>query len=548
MKNFKRFTAATLALVMTISSVIFVSAASPIRTPEEEGYSPVRATFEAMGAAVDWHDETRSVYIDFGGLIQIVLHTDDSLAVVNGNSIDLRDGIIFFYDSTFISQLDLVFLDIAAAGGSSAVFELTAEARDIALYDFDHMVQFTLENSVWDNIIYRRLGINFHDHVARTRAAIYNMTPKLFPVFPPLIPLHEPIDARAIAANYLLPLLIFDFSMPLEGIGHLGPRDLMMYEIILTAFYQGYHLTDEEDRHLLGATLLNLEQYLHPSAVWFYGEFDIDLDAEEHPFPDVPGNIATEIIVPGEVAYLRIHTFMANPYFDEEVFLPFLQEVQDYNHLIIDLRSNMGGLMNYFPAYVFTRLLAEPIASESWEFYTGGARALAALEATMPLFELALTEDPEIYGGLIELYKLPIEEFLAIRELPYFNQQDRERFAYAIFGSSLIVPAEDSIAFDGKIWMLIDGMTASASSLAALTMDLTGKGTLVGENTSGVMAALHAYIALPNTGIIWRVDLGHFTDAYGRSLEAYGIAPHVRNREGLDALGTVLALIAEGDY
>jgi len=40
------------------------------------------------------------------------------------------------------------------------------------------------------------------------------------------------------------------------------------------------------------------------------------------------------------------------------------------------------------------------------------------------------------------------------------------------------------------------------------------------------------------------VDIGSFTDDYGRSIEEHGVAPDIRNFPGMDALETVLAIIA----
>jgi len=50
---------------------------------------------------------------------------------------------------------------------------------------------------------------------------------------------------------------------------------------------------------------------------------------------------------------------------------------------------------------------------------------------------------------------------------------------------------------------------------------------------------------MPNTGIIFYFDIFYVTDSRGRPLEA-GTIPHFFNRPGMDALETVLALIAEG--
>ncbi|MCL2221058.1 MAG: hypothetical protein FWC20_02090 [Oscillospiraceae bacterium] len=42
-------------------------------------------------------------------------------------------------------------------------------------------------------------------------------------------------------------------------------------------------------------------------------------------------------------------------------------------------------------------------------------------------------------------------------------------------------------------------------------------------------------------------DIERFTDRYGRPLEA-GTIPHHFNHPGMDAMETVLALIAAGEY
>jgi len=77
-------------------------------------------------------------------------------------------------------------------------------------------------------------------------------------------------------------------------------------------------------------------------------------------------------------------------------------------------------------------------------------------------------------------------------------------------------PASYRSQFDGKIWMLIDGVAYSGAMKTAAIHKEIGFATLV-------------------------------TDIRGRPLE-YGIDPHYFNRPGMDALETVLAMIAEGAY
>ena len=146
----------------------------------------------------------------------------------------------------------------------------------------------------------------------------------------------------------------------------------------------------------------------------------------------------------------------------------------------------------------------------------------------------------------IEYEILPARDYIARANMPHFNAADLAYLQYVVVDSGYFVPAEDSIGFEGKIWLLVDRNSASASNLAAAMAINTGFATVVGENTSGVMGPVMSYIVLPNTGIIWRMDIGYFTDDYGRSLEVYGITPQIHTQ--MDALAIVLMAITAGDY
>ena len=250
--------------------------------------------------------------------------------------------------------------------------------------------------------------------------------------------------------------------------------------------------------------------------------------------------------MPYEVAFLRINSFLANPLYDDDVILPFLQEVQDFDHLILDVRGNLGGLAMYFNEFILRRLISAPVEIGTREFFSGGDLAFGLMDATLQT--MLYMESVVDWSSLVSAEIMPIGDFLAEYDMPYFNAGDLARLDYVMLSRMEITPAYDSINFGGKVWLLVDGMSMSASVLAAETMIYTGIATVVGENTSGVMGSAHVYIALPNTGIIWRIDVGYRTDAYGRSLEVYGIAPQIRNFEDMDALETVLALIAQGGY
>ena len=67
----------------------------------------------------------------------------------------------------------------------------------------------------------------------------------------------------------------------------------------------------------------------------------------------------------------------------------------------------------------------------------------------------------------------------------------------------------------------------------------------MGDTTGGGFGGPRVAVPMPNTGVIFYFDMFYITDARGRPIEA-GTDPHFFNRPGMDALETVLALIAEG--
>ncbi|MCL2248721.1 MAG: S41 family peptidase [Oscillospiraceae bacterium] len=101
--------------------------------------------------------------------------------------------------------------------------------------------------------------------------------------------------------------------------------------------------------------------------------------------------------------------------------------------------------------------------------------------------------------------------------------------------------------YNGKIWLLTSDFTGSAAQVATWLFKESGLATLVGDVTAGYFGGERIRRYLPSTGIPFIFDVLYFTDHNGRPLEA-GTIPHHFNRPGMDAMETVLALIAEGEY
>ena len=434
---------------------------------------------------------------------------------------------------------------------------LTEEARAIALEDFDYLVDMILQAAPTRFMFYRVFGVSMEDYFAHLRLYIYYMEP--IPSFTAWFMdedrwADEPTDDRMIAADYLMSLLVI-LAFQTGGFGHLSPQPQAVVEQFF--FASAYILQNEEITEWLEEwgeeypewarfheALLQFQQVHHdiyntPSVLWFYdidpSEFDFDVDLSEvMGFMD-EDNLTINIIEPGKIAYLHIASFMNNMEFDSEVLFPFFEEIQNYEHLIIDIRGNGGGFPAYFTSLVVSMLIDESISFSYPEFFI--VNELTA----------SLTENPHSLA-IAELYGMfPAAEFVRDQNMTQFNRDDLAILDMVAVWNVVYYPSEDAIPFGGEIWLLVDEWSASASVMAAKISVNTGFATVVGEPTSRVTGVVYTFAALPTTGIIFRIDLGYTTDMYGRSIEEFGVIPQIPNWAGMDALETVLAIIAGYD-
>jgi len=415
------------------------------------------------------------------------------------------------------------------------MIHLTEEARDIALEDFDYLLDIILDNAPSQGIVYRRFGFSLEEFLAFMRELIYDMEP--IESFTSLL-LGErwdeiPDDPRYIAADYLTSFLFSMSVFDLDGIGHFGPTDLEGYEAMFLA--NSIVLHDPEAAEFFGDIRMierTLSYFTPPNTMWLYGvdpaEFDLTTDLSDVGARD-EDNITIDLIEPDRIAYLHIASFMNSPAFDSEVLFPFFEEVQDYEHLIIDIRGNGGGWAHYVTDYVVGMLIDEPVDFRYYELLTAGERALIAADY------YSLSE--ETTG------RVPIADILEEKNWTYLNEDDLSFLYYAIPWHTHVEPTVDNTPFGGEIWLLVDGLSASASEFFAQLSRYSGFATVVGAPTMGVTGAMTTFVSLPHTGILFRIDIGSQIDAYGRSIEEFGLGPDKTIPPGTDALDIVLQLI-----
>ncbi|MCL1998567.1 MAG: S41 family peptidase [Turicibacter sp.] len=226
----------------------------------------------------------------------------------------------------------------------------------------------------------------------------------------------------------------------------------------------------------------------------------------------IQGNVTTDILEDGLIAYVRIST-MSRSAMDSDgaILLDFFRQVADFEHLIIDIQSNPGGASAFFYDLVIAPNISEPL--------------------TVIYPWLVMAHDHNMM--FLERYDFeltPVEE-------PFRNLNMRSYFETRIY------PTHDGI-FSGQIWLLVDGGTFSAAGSAASTSKYGGFATLVGQPTGSAGAGLDPFfLALPNTGIVFRYAPIYATDPEGRNFYEFGVSPHFYNMSNKNALETTLYLI-----
>ena len=145
-------------------------------------------------------------------------------------------------------------------------------------------------------------------------------------------------------------------------------------------------------------------------------------------------------------------------------------------------------------------------------------------------------------GGSAAMAESLIGSFLKTKTLIGRTETRTGQPVTIAFGAIKLITLERSVpgredAYAGKVAILIDTDSASASEATAGGLQSTGRAIVVGETSCGCLLAYLGYAALPGGGELAYSEVG-FTTVKGERIEGRGVIPDVvvdRNREDIRA-------------
>lgn len=189
-----------------------------------------------------------------------------------------------------------------------------------------------------------------------------------------------------------------------------------------------------------------------------------------------------------DIAIIRIKQ-MLDPEFikeDEEILNEFLKNKHLYKALVIDIRGNSGGNMEYWQKFLLPKLLKSQKEVSNHLFFKESQRA-----------KLILADES------LNIEKVSNVDLSAIK---LEHSEDLKKFDYYIRNTIVVNPDESdkNNAYEGKIFLLVDKNVFSAAEGFASFMKNSKVATLVGQDTGGDGITLGVINdVMPNSGFVF---------------------------------------------
>ncbi len=232
------------------------------------------------------------------------------------------------------------------------------------------------------------------------------------------------------------------------------------------------------------------------------------------------------------IAILKINSMADPSYFEKDLdtLNTFLQNKHLYKALIIDIRENYGGNMEYWRNFLLPKLLTSQKMVTNHLFFKDSERA-----------KLILADDTLNVENLSNV---------DVSGIKLDHPNDLKKFDYYIKDNVVISPDESDkdYGYSGDIYLLVDGAVFSAAEGMASFMKHSGSATLIGEQTGGDGITLGIINdVMPHSGLVFTYTntLGYAPD--GSINEEKRTLPDIQSSSYRNSLETIEEIEA-GNY
>jgi len=216
------------------------------------------------------------------------------------------------------------------------------------------------------------------------------------------------------------------------------------------------------------------------------------------------------------IAYMKIRSFSNRNY--KKFYRESFNELATLNteNLIIDLRDNGGGRISEID-YLYSYL-----TYKNYVFI-----APIEVNSRLPLHKALISNGNPAILKIIGLISYINPTVLASEYLKTKKVDDK--IYYKMKYNKLKKPKKAN--YKGKLYVLINGNSFSASSLISTHLKATKRATFVGEETGGAyngcVAGLYRIYRLPNTKLNVRMGLMQIEAPQKQTPDGYGIKPDI---------------------
>lgn len=232
-----------------------------------------------------------------------------------------------------------------------------------------------------------------------------------------------------------------------------------------------------------------------------------------------PKENVTCLNLPNRTAYIKVAGFAIGKQREQDLIKIdgfFKAAKQPYAKLIIDLRNNLGGAPAYWQKAFVERFIKKTIVHEQYTVVTKDA--FDNLDFNRKLFDWKYSKEVKL--GTLELKDFSKWESNAF---PIYLEED----SHYLFLSRKTYKPNKPYEFNGKVFLLIDHDSFSATEDFAKFAKETGFATIVGAQSIGGAAVAFAlwYFELPNSHIMLSMEIDMAFNADGTLNEIFGTKP-----------------------